>query len=303
MSAHIGRYIEDRFHVTDVIGEGGMSVVYGATDVISRRRLALKVLKSDSPDPAIRERFLREAQSMASIQSKHVAQVFHFGRDMELGVLYIAMEFCDGDEVFRLLEHGRMPLSLAMEIAIQTCQGLANAHAKGVIHRDVKPANLMLVPHKGGLRLKLLDFGFVRVENSHAMLTNAGFVAGTLSYASPEELELRELDHRLDIYSLGCVLFELLTGRPPFVAKTSHATAVLHLTQPPPRLAPEFGPSELGDLIEWMLQKNPDERPQTALEVADYLERIREAHQVQPPAITHMGRSKDPKVAWGILPV
>lgn len=299
----IGRFVEDRFEITDVIGEGGMSIVYGAKDRVSGKRLALKVLKQGSTDPANRERFLREAQTQGQVVSPHVARIYHFGRDMDLNYLYIAMEFCDGDELFRLLEYGRLPLDLTCEIAIQTCRGLQDAHDQTIVHRDIKPTNILLVPRRGILTVKLLDFGYVRIKDAKRHLTQDGFVGGTLSYVSPEELELGELDHRLDIYSLGCIMYEMLTGRLPFEAKTPQATAVMHLSTPAPRLAPEFGPPELADLILWMMEKNAAARPSSAAEVAEYLEAIRAGQGIEPPSIGHTGRSSDPRRDWSILEV
>jgi len=299
----IGRFVEDRFEITDVIGEGGMSIVYGAKDRVSGKRLALKVLKQGTTDPSNRERFLREAQTQGQVISPHVAQIYHFGRDMDLNYLYIAMEFCDGDELFRLLQCGRLPLDLVCEIAIQTCRGLQDAHDQKIVHRDIKPTNILLAPRRGILTVKLLDFGYVRIKDAKRHLTQDGFVGGTLSYVSPEELELGELDHRLDIYSLGCIMYEMLTGRLPFEAKTPQATAVKHLSSPAPRLAPEFGPPEMADLILWMMEKSPADRPSSAAEVAEYLEAIRTRESIGALSIRHSGRSSDPRVAWGILPV
>jgi len=269
----LGRFVEDRFELTSIVGEGGMSVVYAARDRVSGRKVAVKVLKQVTADPSMRERFLREAESQGAIDSPRVAQIYHFGRDMELNLLFIVMEFCEGEILYQTLERGPLALRDGLDVAIQVGEGLMAAHAVGVIHRDIKPANILVGRFRDELRVKLLDFGYVRVQESSKHLTQDGFVGGTLSYISPEELELSPLDTRLDIYSAGCVFFEMFEGRPPFVAKTPQAVAVKHLAEPPPRLSQ--GAEELVDLVHWMMQKSPDSRPQTMAEVVEYLSATR----------------------------
>ena len=296
-----GKYLEDRFLIEEHIGEGGMANVWRARDVVSGKTVAVKLLKSNTADPAMRERFLREAETQAKLKSPRVAHLYHFGRDMKHGSLFTVMELVEGADLAQLFEHGKLPLSLTLEIVDQTLEGLAHAHQAGVIHRDIKPSNLKLSVVDGAFNLKLLDFVFVRLQNTDKHLTADGMVGGTLTYISPEELELAPLDHRLYLYSLGAVWFEMLAGRPPFVAKTPQLTAVRHLTEIPPRLETLVGlPIEVADLVAWMLEKSPADRPQSAQEIRYYIASIREKYALTAPAIT-----PDPDIAemWGVVPL
>lgn len=299
--AVIGKFLEDRFRLEQKIGEGGMATVWRATDVVSGREFAIKLLKSATTDPAVRERFLREAETQARLKSPHVARIFYFGRDMKHG-LFIVMELIHGDDLTWLLPHGRLPLALSMEIIDQTLAGLDHAHSQGVIHRDLKPANLKLTVENGALCVKLLDFGFVRLTHTDRTLTADGMVGGTLTYISPEELELKELDHRLDLYSLAAVWFELHAGRPPFVAKTPQLTAVKHLTELPPRIS-DFveTPEEVVDLLAWMLEKDREHRPDSAANIREYIAAIRNKYGIRPPQLHHRGPSTDPITAWQLI--
>lgn len=297
----IGKFLEDRFRLEEKVGEGGMATVWRATDVVSGREFAIKLLKVSTTDPAVRERFLREAETQAQLKSIHVARIYYFGRDMKHG-LFIVMELIRGDDLARLLPHGRLPLSLSMEIIDQTLAGLEHAHGLGVIHRDLKPANLKLAVHQGMLCVKLLDFGFVRLAKTDRALTADGMVGGTLTYISPEELELKDLDHRLDLYSLAAIWYELHAGRPPFLARTPQLTAVKHLTEVPPRIS-DFveTPEEVVDLLAWMLEKDREHRPNSASDIRQYIAAIRKKYAIQPPRLGHDGTSQDPVTAWQLL--
>lgn len=276
----IHKIVEDRFRVDELIGEGGMSHVYAATDLQTDRRLALKILRNDAPDPAFRERFLREAESMAKLESKHVVRIFRFGRDLGHGILYIAMELAEGDDLETLLSWGHARLPLALDLIEQICVALEDAHSKGVIHRDLKPANIKLTARRGRLMTKLLDFGFARVrqESTDARLTGDGMIPGTLTYVSPEELHQLELDWRLDLYSLGILFFEILCGVAPFKEKTPQLTAIRHLRDEPPTIDERVDgvPKEIVQLISGLLIKDRDERVQAAAEVAEVVRDVRE---------------------------
>lgn len=281
-----------------------MATVWRATDVVSRRAVAVKILKSSTADPQMRERFLREAETQAKLKSSHTARLFHFGRDMKHGCLYIAMELVPGRDLAALLEVGRLPLTLSLEIIDQTLSGLVHAHEAGVIHRDIKPSNLKLSVTAAGdalkLNVKLLDFGYVRLQHTDKHLTADGMVGGTLTYISPEELEFAELDYRLDLYSLAAVWFEMHAGRPPFVARTPQLVAVKHLTDTPPRLDTLVEtPEEIADLVAWLLSKAPAERPQSAAIVREYIASIRQKCAIAAPVITP---SQDIATMWGLLP-
>ncbi len=299
----LGKYLDDRFLVEEELGEGGMSRVWRARDTVSGKRIAVKVLKSSTADPSMRERFLREAETQAKLKSPHIARIYHFGRDMTLGCLFIVMELVEGDDLAWLVQHGRLPLDLSIAVVDQTLEGLSHTHAAGVIHRDIKPSNIKLSNRNGELCVKLLDFGFVRLQKTERHLTADGMIGGTLTYISPEELEFKDLDHRLDLYSLAAVWFEMLAGVPPFVGRNPQMTAVKHLTETAPRLDELVEvPEEVADLIEWMLQKDPENRPESADHIREYIAAIRQKyHLITPPA--QAGATRDPVQAWGLIPM
>lgn len=280
-----------------------MSRVYRAVDVYTERAVALKILRNDAPDPAYRERFLLEAQSMAKLKSRHTTRLFHFGRDFTQGILYIAMELADGDDLEHLLSWGRVKLPLALDILEQTSMALKEAHEKAIIHRDLKPANIRLVPQNGKLCVKLLDFGFARMQDemSKDRLTGHGMIPGTLTYVSPEELELREVDWRVDIYTLGVVAFEMLTGRAPFQGKTPQLTAVMHLTEAPPKLDSLIeSPALLVELIDMMMRKAPEDRIQHSSEVIEVVQEIRTSAGLEHFTPNHTGVSESPFKDWDL---
>jgi len=295
----LGKYLDDRFLIEEKLGEGGMSTVWRVRDVVGGKTLAVKILRSNTADPSMRERFLQEAETQAKLQSPHVARLYHFGRDMTLGHLFTVMELVEGDDLAWLVEHGKIPLDLSLMIIDQTLAGLAHTHSQGVIHRDIKPSNIKLAIRDGGLCVKLLDFGYVRLKKTERHLTADGMVGGTLTYISPEELEFKDLDHRVDLYSLGAVWFEMLAGRPPFVAKNPQMTAVKHLTEIPPRLDSLVEvPQEVADLVNWLLEKDPMNRPESADLVREYLHAIRENYAIGLPSISFSGPTKNPAEFW-----
>ncbi len=301
------KIVEDRFRIDEKIGEGGMSIVYAATDLQTERRLAIKVLKNEAPDPAFRERFLREAESMAKLESQHVARIFRFGRDLDLGILYIAMQLADGDDLGTLLEWGRLRLPLALDLIEQVCDALAEAHDKGIIHRDLKPANLKLTVKLGALRTKLLDFGFARVrqQSTETRLTGDGMIPGTLTYVSPEELQQLELDWRLDLYSLGIIFYEVLCGVTPFAEKTPQLTAVRHLRDDPASIRAHVDdlPVEIAQVIDGLLIKDRRERIQSAREVADILRDVRTRYGVEHFEITREEADSELPTKWDLAPI
>ena len=297
----IGKYLEDRFRVEDLVGEGGMSTVYRAVEVYSGLDVAVKVLRKDAADPSYRERFLREAQSQATLSHPNVAKIFHFGRDLDHGVLYIAMEYVSGDHLGTLLDVGQIPLNLALDVTYQICNGLTEAHNHGIVHRDLKPANIMLRPKRQTTTVKLLDFGFARTLHTESTLTAQGKIVGTLSYIAPEQLLQAPLDVRVDIYTLGILLFEMLTGRLPLAGETPQATAMMHISLVPPSLS-EFLPDahpHLIALVDAMLSKSPDDRPDLAY-VAALVAQFQDELGLTPFQPGHIGPSSDVCVDWGV---
>jgi serine/threonine-protein kinase len=205
------------YRVTDEIGSGGMAVVYKGVQESLKRTVAIKALKSAvSDDKVVVARFEREATSIASLQHENIITVYDFFR--ERGALFIVMEYVEGIDLYDLLERcDRLPGDVAAIITLQTARALDYAHFRGVIHRDVKPANIIL--SKLGT-VKLTDFGIARIEESD--LTEYGVGIGTPAYMSPEQILGRHLDHRSDLFSLGIVLYQMVTGRKPFVEDDGH---------------------------------------------------------------------------------
>ncbi|HEY0134608.1 MAG TPA: serine/threonine-protein kinase [Nannocystis sp.] len=276
--ALIGTVLEGRFHVEQLLGEGGMGRVYVADEKRLQRRCALKVLLPElAGDKDCVERFLREAQAIAQIHHENVVDIYHLGDDSGDGVVFFAMELLQGEDLeTRLLDRERRPLSWE-----QICQWIGQAagavaavHAAGMIHRDLKPSNIFIAKRRDGRqRIKLLDFGIVKTTN-RAALTSTGAAIGTPYYMSPEQVLALPLDPRADIYSLGAVLFEALAGRPVFLGEALQV-AMQHCNVPAPRLsavAPNLTiPPELEALVAQMLAKDPAERPQSMAEIEEFL--------------------------------
>lgn len=233
-----GTIIDGRFRIDAHLATGGMGEVYRAEHVHLKRAVALKLLRrSLLADPESWTRFEREAQLVSRLENAHIVRVFDFGRTGD-GQLFLAMEFVDGETLDGRLEKGPVDPRAAVEILTQVLEGLGEAHALGVVHRDLKPANIILGKRRdGGERAKILDFGIARLSDNAtgkaARLTQLGVVVGTPAYLAPEQALADELDHRTDIYAMGCVAYELLTGRPPFVATELRKVVSAHLTQPP----------------------------------------------------------------------
>jgi eukaryotic-like serine/threonine-protein kinase len=280
------RTLAGRYRLDEVIGRGGMSTVYRGTDLALDREVAVKVALDPlaEENPVYVARFKREARAAASFSRPGVVTVYDAGADGP--TRYIVMELVDGQnlsEVLRAQEPDhRLAPARAAWIAEQIADTLAAAQAAGVVHRDIKPANVMITPDD---QVKLLDFGIARTADG-GTLTQAASVLGTAPYMAPEQAMGNPADARSDIYSLGCVLYEMLTGRPPFVADLPDA--VLHQqvrVQPkPPRERNPGIPPALDALVLQMLAKNPDDRPQTAGEVRDRLAAFLSGNQTAPTA-------------------
>jgi tRNA A-37 threonylcarbamoyl transferase component Bud32 len=278
------------YRLLELLGRGGMGEVYRAEDPVLNRRVALKVMRPEfAASPDFRNRFLREARSAAALQHDHVVPIYHVGE--EAGALYIVMPLLQGETLERRLQReARLPVAEVVRVGREAAEGLAAAHAAGLVHRDVKPANLWLEAHSGepgalatggpgataaGGRVRVLDFGLARAAEADG-LSQTGAVLGTPGYMAPEQIDGHPADARSDLFSLGCVLYRAATGRPPFRALTITALlrAVAEHHPPPPReLRPEL-PAALSDLIVRLLAKDPDHRPASARAVADALAAI-----------------------------
>jgi serine/threonine protein kinase len=262
------------YRVLKELGKGGMGAVYLAIDTRLEREIALKVmLPAFAADSGAKERFLREAKAVAKVSHDNVVTVFE--ADERDGVPYIAMQFLRGYPLDDYLKKKGSPsIAHCVRIAREAALGLAAAHKRGLVHRDIKPANLWLEAPNG--RVKVLDFGLAKPISSNTKLTETGAVVGTPAYMSPEQASGQKVDHRTDIFSLGTLLYRLLTGRTPFTG--DHILAVLTalaVEEPTPvrELKPSVPPA-LAELVHQMLAKKPDARPQTATEVAERLRTV-----------------------------
>jgi Flp pilus assembly protein TadD/predicted Ser/Thr protein kinase len=287
--AIVGRTVADgRYEIVKLLGEGGMGAVYQARQVAMDRMVALKLIRAEvvkSPDAVAR--FYREMKITAKIEHANTIRVYDFGETD--GQLFLTMELLKGQTLKRALETGgKMPLDRIVHIATQITRALAAAHGEGVVHRDLKPDNVMLLEQYGERDVvKVLDFGIAKSleDTDQPQMTAAGAVIGTPVYMSAEQAMGQKVDTRADIYSLGVMLFEMASGRVPFTAPTLNALLVAHAVEPPPPLlevAPDAHP-QLAALIAQMLEKSPVARPQTAKEVEQRLLALVGGHVTIPP--------------------
>ncbi|MFJ8466473.1 Stk1 family PASTA domain-containing Ser/Thr kinase [Streptomyces swartbergensis] len=265
------RRLGGRYELGQVLGRGGMAEVYLAHDTRLGRTVAVKTLRADlARDPSFQARFRREAQSAASLNHPAIVAVYDTGEDYIDGVSipYIVMEYVDGSTLRELLHSGRKLLpERSMEMTIGILQGLEYAHRNGIVHRDIKPANVMLT--RNG-QVKVMDFGIARAMGDSGMtMTQTAAVIGTAQYLSPEQAKGEQVDARSDLYSTGCLLYELLTVRPPFVGDSPVAVAYQHVReepQAPSVFDPEITP-EMDAIVLKALVKDPDYRYQSADEM------------------------------------
>jgi serine/threonine protein kinase len=295
----VGTTIKGRFDVLDTIGEGAMGSVYVASD---RRggKVALKLLKEQDDKMRAPERFLREVKLLSQLVHPNVVQFVEGGFDPAIGTVFYAMEFLSGDPLSALTSIGRASPALALTVARQTAEGIHAAHDLGFVHRDLKPGNLMLVPRDdGSVQVKILDFGLAFVHNERR-LTDMGSAPGTVSYMSPEQLQGKVPDRRADLYGLGVVMFELVTGSPPFPGDTQVEIARDVLTRPAAKLddlLPDL-PAGFSELVDRLLAKDRDERPASAEAIVDEIATIQRGSSLRPPTVSHLGPSDDPRTAW-----
>lgn len=271
----IGRVIQERYLIEALLGSGGMGSVYRGRHQLINRHVALKFLDiKHAHDDSSRARFLREARAVNRIQHEHIVDVSDFG-ETEDGLVYIVMEYLTGRTLTHDIAQGALALERACHIGLQLALALARAHELGVVHRDVKPANVFLI-RRGADNdfVKLLDFGLARAPDDVA-LTKSNLMFGTPEYMAPEQASSGPVRAKADLYALGCVLFEMITGRLPFEGR---ATGLIykHVYEPPPRptlLRPGL-PTALERLVLRMLNKSPARRPASAYEVADELKKL-----------------------------
>ncbi|MFL6197639.1 MAG: protein kinase domain-containing protein [Thermoanaerobaculia bacterium] len=257
------------YEILELLGGGAMGEVYKAKDTRLGRIVALKFLPTDLiRDPSARRRFLREAQAAALLDHPNVATIYEIG-ESEGGRVFLSLALYEGETLQRKLERGPLPLPEAFSIARQIARGLAAAHCREIVHRDIKPANIMVLPDG---TVKLLDFGLAKMIGATS-LTRLGASPGTPAYKSPEQTRGEKVDPRSDLWALGVVLYEMVTGRQPFRGEYEQAVIYSILNETPKPLGPEL-PPELSEVIDRALKKDPAERYATAEELKEDLEVI-----------------------------
>ena len=281
------------YRIESLLGHGGMSVVYLAEDRRLKRRVALKLMAAGlAEDETFRERFLRESQLAASIDHPSIVPIYEAGESDEL--LFIAMRYVEGADLKERLRRGRLEPGEAIAILAQVASALDAAHARGLVHRDVKPSNVLLdtgASPDGSDHAYLADFGLTKRLTEKSGLGDDGQLMGTIDYVAPEQIAGEELDGRADVYSLGCVLYECLVGEPPFPRDTDVAAVFAHLDAEPPAVSehrPEL-PAELDEVIARALAKAPEQR-------------YSELPRARPGGAGGHGRRGEPAARGGRLP-
>ncbi|MGE0265680.1 MAG: protein kinase [Candidatus Obscuribacterales bacterium] len=294
--------ISDRYEIHEKLGEGGAGLVFKARDSVLDQWVAIKVMMVDSDESAVR--FQQEARAIGRLNHENIVRVFDFGQTGD-GRLYMVSELLDGPTLKELIrEHGNLSEDEAVPVFEQICRGLSYAHRNGVVHRDLKPANVMLLPGEEGYSVKLIDFGLVKILDQDQRLTATGVGVGSPPYMSPEQVEGREVDATTDIYSLGCLIFESLSGRPPLMGDSVIETMQMHRSTAPPGLSSmtdQAVSAELEKLVASCLEKDREKRPESIDQVLALLqgqeEPLRPLSEDSPASI----RPALPPVAW-LLP-
>jgi len=268
-----GDILLDKYRVEELLGVGGMGKVVRASHVVLQQQFAIKVLLPHMTDSAETvSRFLREAQSTSALKSEHIARVIDSGR-LPDGAPFMVMEYLQGHDLNQILRHhGPQHTQVVCDLMLQACEGIAEAHAMGIVHRDIKPSNFFITTRPDGtMLLKILDFGISKTPVGVTELTGASTVIGTPTYMAPEQMKSgKDADARSDIWSMGIVMYQLIAGRPPFVGE-SYAELVLKVgSEIPPPIAAQLPPG-LEQVIMTCLEKNPAQRQQTVADLARML--------------------------------
>ncbi len=254
----IGQIIKERYEITQLLGEGGMSYVYKAIDKQLQRTVAIKTLKPNYVEQEkFVERFKREAQTAANLNHPNIVQIFDWGIGDEP---FFVMEYIEGNTLTSIIANKRtISMNDILFIGAQVSSGLQAAHSKGLVHRDIKPGNIMITPEG---KVKVTDFGIVSLQNEESDITKTGSILGTASYISPEQAQGKPVSKESDLYSLGTVLYELITGRPPFEGDTPIATATKHITDKPEKLSTYRAdiPKGIENAVLKLLHKYPKDR-------------------------------------------
>jgi serine/threonine-protein kinase len=274
------KIFNSRYRVDGSLGNGGMANVYVGTDTLLRRRVAIKVLREQyASDDDFVKRFSYEAQSAAKLSHPNIVNVYDFGSEDHS--YYIVMELVDGATLGDIMRDERvLPEPVAVDYAVQIASGLANAHRQGLLHRDVKPANILVTKDDV---VKLTDFGIARAVSEHTLgVTQPGMVMGSVAYISPEQAQGHDIDERSDLYSVGVVLYQMLTGSLPFTGDTPVAVALKHVSVEPPPIDPATSgvSPAVASIVARLLRKNPEQRFSSATELASALREARELPNV-----------------------
>jgi len=310
----IGRIVAGRYHLEELIGKGGMGAVYRATQLGVKREVAVKVLLPDlTSERRVVKRFYREAFAVSQMNHPNIVRLVDFGVDPSSNSPFMVLDLVHGQTLRALYDKGgRMAERRAANLMAQLAKGLVDAHLKGVVHRDLKPENLMVELLAGGdEHLRILDFGLTRILDepiTAGRITESGTVLGTPLYMSPEQATGAPIDPRSDLYSLGCILYELLAGKPVFHGLSTLAVLTHHVYTPAPTLPDQLvdgsPPSpEMVSLFKRLLEKKPDDRPAGADEVARALTQMamgpgRESAQ---PALPMVPAQPPPQARIGYL--
>lgn len=294
----LGRQLENRYEIRAPLGKGGMGTVYRGWQLSVDREVAIKVVSPKlASDRNAVKRFLREARLASRLSHPNVVNVYDFGQAEN--VLYLVMELLRGRTLATELAHdARFTPKRAVTIAAQLCDALEAAHAQGIVHRDLKPGNVVILDAPLGRDLiKVLDFGLAKslVQDSGSAVTNSDALLGTPLYMAPEQILGQDTDQRVDLYALGCILYEMLAGRPPHVDVAVSAVLSRHLGDTPEAL-PAHVPPKLRQLVEQLLAKRPEDRVQTASEARAILDEIRDG------TAAAAGSSATPARAAGAVP-
>ncbi|PKN24696.1 MAG: hypothetical protein CVU65_11000, partial [Deltaproteobacteria bacterium HGW-Deltaproteobacteria-22] len=279
-NSRIGMVLDNRYRLIKLLGEGGMGEVYLAEHVYINKKVAIKLLRSEitSSTEAV-QRFYQEARSSSAIGHENIIEIEDFGK-LDDGTIYLAMEFLAGHPLADLMLEGAMDLARGFDFMVQIAEGLGAAHAKSIVHRDMKPENVFIIRDKHGReKVKILDFGIAKMTSSDGEghgLTKTGTIFGTPHYMSPEQAMGKALDHRTDIYSVGVIMYEMFTGSVPFKAESFMGILTQHITAAPPEprnLRPDL-PQAVVDLILKAMDKDPNKRHQDMGEMIMDLHRV-----------------------------
>jgi serine/threonine protein kinase len=303
----VGTVLDGRYRLDRLLGEGGMGRVYASTQLSVGRDVAIKLLRGEAlAQQEVKERFLREAQVISGFSHPNIVRLIDYGEDTDRGFPYLVMELVRGVSLGELTRRGRLDLPLALEIAYQVCGALVQAHSEGIIHRDLKPDNLQLMPVVGdSFQTKVLDFGIAFPRDTDSRITSTGMICGTAYYIAPEQARAKQIDGRADLYALGIILYQMLSGHLPFRGDSDFQILLMQVQEPPPALSdylPEHAvPGEVIKLVHDLLAKEPDDRPPSARAVRERIEVIRKRCAISPLRLDLETASADAFERW-ILP-